>query len=313
LEDASYRADLAEGPDEVRAVWARTTDDVRLRVAVWPAARPRGTVLLFPGRTEYIEKYGRVARDLTAEGYTVAALDWRGQGLSDRLADDRLLGHVLRFTDYQHDVDAFIGVLDRMGVSGVKMLIAHSMGGCIGYRALVRGLAFKRAVFSSPMWGITIPASRKALAAMLPTVARLSGQGHRTTPGGQMIDYDSDLGFEVNPLTTDRDHFEYFARQLRGDPELALGMPSLTWLGEALSECRTLRGLPRPDVPTLIFAGSDETVVSLSDIERMHRSWPGSVFSLVDGARHELMMEAPAFRDRFFSETLAFLEGRTAA
>ena len=48
------------------------------------AARRKGTVCIFPGRTEFIEKYFEVVRDLRARGFAVAVLDWRGQGLSDR-------------------------------------------------------------------------------------------------------------------------------------------------------------------------------------------------------------------------------------
>ena len=96
MEPAPFRTDLAEGGDAVRAYWCRTADDAQLRIAVWSAPVARGTILLFPGRTEYVEKYGRVAHELTAAGYAVAAIDWRGQGFSDRLADDRLLGHVLK-------------------------------------------------------------------------------------------------------------------------------------------------------------------------------------------------------------------------
>ena len=37
-------------------------DGVTLRLAHWPAASDsRGGVLLFPGRTEYIEKYSGIA------------------------------------------------------------------------------------------------------------------------------------------------------------------------------------------------------------------------------------------------------------
>ena len=55
---APFFADLADGPPGGRAVWLRTEDGVRIRVGLWRGGE-KGTVVLLPGRTEYIEKYGR--------------------------------------------------------------------------------------------------------------------------------------------------------------------------------------------------------------------------------------------------------------
>lgn len=307
VESAPYRADLAEGPDDVHAVWAHSADGAQIRVAVWPVADARGTLLIFPGRTEYIEKYGRVARQLTGDGYTVAAVDWRGQGFADRLADDRLLGHVLRFTDYQMDVAAFLEVARSMGLPKPWTLIAHSMGGAIGLRAVNEGLPVDRVVFSAPMWGIEIPTSQRALSAVLPSLARLAGQGLRSVPGARPVIYDAETGFADNPLTTDPDHFDYFARQLAEEEQFHLGAPSMHWLGEALTECRLLRRMARPDLPVLTYVGTDEAVVSLDRIQQIHDGWPTATLRIIDGARHELMMEAPALRRQFFDGLKEFL------
>ena len=88
-------------------------------MGLWEAATgaPRGTVLLFPGRTEYVEKYGRVARDLVAAGYSVVAFDWRGQGLADRPQHRRDMGHVISFDEYRQDVSAFSPCARRLGGS----------------------------------------------------------------------------------------------------------------------------------------------------------------------------------------------------
>jgi len=53
-------------------------------VGHWTGQHVKGTVLLFPGRTEYIEKYGPAAADFLARGFATVVIDWRGQGLADR-------------------------------------------------------------------------------------------------------------------------------------------------------------------------------------------------------------------------------------
>lgn len=69
MQDAPFFTEMAQGPDDAQAFWLNTDDDVRIRVGLWrPAADvdTAGTVLLFPGRTKYIEKYGRTAADFAA-------------------------------------------------------------------------------------------------------------------------------------------------------------------------------------------------------------------------------------------------------
>ena len=87
----------------------RTADGCRLRAARWtPAGEARGTVAIFEGRGEFIEKYFETARDLLARGFAVAALDWRGQGGSERPLRNARKGHVDDFSQFERDLDAFV-------------------------------------------------------------------------------------------------------------------------------------------------------------------------------------------------------------
>ena len=140
FEPAPYHSDISRGPKGGRAVWAHTSDDVRIRVGLWPITGARGTVLIFPGRTEYIEKYSDAAREFAVRGLASLAIDWRGQGLADRATPDTKLGHVTNFDEYQRDVDAAVAVARDAGLPEPYYLFAHSMGGCIGLRSLMRGL-----------------------------------------------------------------------------------------------------------------------------------------------------------------------------
>jgi len=61
-----------------------TTDDgLGLRFARWPANRSpvRGTVIILPGRTEFIEKYFETVSDLRRRGFGVAVLDARAKAV----------------------------------------------------------------------------------------------------------------------------------------------------------------------------------------------------------------------------------------
>jgi lysophospholipase len=295
---------LAEGPPGGFARWVRSLDGVRLRAAIWPQG-DRGTVLLFPGRTEYVEKYGRAAADLAARGYASVAIDWRGQGLSDRALADPLTGHVGDFAEYQLDIQAMLGLAASAGLPQPLYLLSHSMGGCIALRALHRGLEVRAAAFCAPMWGLRLKPATRIVAQQLAAMSRLFQQSHRYAPGTSRFSYMTDAGFEGNVLTTDPEMFAWMKAQVAAVPELGLAGPSLGWLHAALVECRTLAARRSPALPAFCAVGSAERVVDPAAIHSRMADWPGGTLSVVQEAEHEILMETPAIRRGFIDSATA--------
>ena len=275
-------------------------DGVRIRVGHWPVTNAKGTVLIFPGRTEYIEKYGRTAAELTKRGYASVAIDWRGQGLADRLLENRAVGHVEVFEDYQLDIKITLSHMKRLGLPEPYHLLGHSMGGCIGLRALYDGLPVQTAVFSAPMWGIKMSPALRPIAWGLSSVSKPLGFSGIFAPGQQAETYVLRATALDNTLTSDATSFEILQQQLITHPELALGGPSLHWLNESLREMRTLSQRPSPDIPCLTFLGSDEAIVDPARIHERMGNWPRGELVILDKGRHEVLMETKALRDQVF-------------
>jgi lysophospholipase len=297
-----------DGPAGAHALWRRSADGLRLRMGIW-ASGARGTVLILPGRTETVEKYGRVAADLAAAGWGVLTLDWRGQGLSDgRPAADPSLGHVVRFAEYQRDLDALLAAAGALGAARPWMMLAHSMGGCIGLRALSRGIGVAAASFSAPMWGLPLTRATQVAARALGGAARLAGRAPRAVPGERAEFRLEEARFDDNWLTSDRDQFARMQAQVRRHRELTLGAPTLGWLVAALAEMGALSRLPSPALPAYAGVGSREKIVDPAAIAARMACWPEGRFETFPGAEHELMMEAPASRRRFLAATLALFE-----
>lgn len=312
MEEAPYFADVARGPDRVHCVWINSTDGTRLRAAYWPGG-DKGTVVLFPGRTEYVEKYGPAAIDLAHRGYSTVSIDWRGQGLADRLLDNTEVGHARDFGEFQHDAAALVATLQDLGASPPFHLMAHSMGGCIGLRTLLNDHPFDSAVFSAPMWGINLNLPLYVLARTLSVTAHAIGQGHRYVPGSSGdTSFLLDTPFKDNLLTTDAGMYDFLQNQVRTHPELSLGGPSMGWLHNALSECQVLMAAPAPDLPTLVFCGTEEAIVSKPRIQRRVANWPSAELVWIDGARHEVMMETPAMRAEFFDRSVAHFDANAS-
>lgn len=305
MQEAPLFDDVADGPPGGRAFWLATADGVRIRAALWPRAGAKGTVLLLPGRTEYIEKYGRAAADLAQRGYATVSVDVRGQGLADRALPDRMAGHVGDFADYQHDIDAVMALMDRLDLPGPRFLMTHSMGGCIGLRALARGLQVQAAVFSSPMWGISMAAWMRPVAQAISTASAWFNLSHRYAPGTGGRTYVLEVPFEGNVLTTDPDMWAYMQRQVATHPELALGGPSLGWLKAALAECQALSQMESPACPAVCSLGLAEKVVDTAPVHLRMARWPGGRLDLYPGAEHEVLMETPAARRQFYDAAAA--------
>ena len=292
LEAAPFFAEVAEGPAGVKAWWVQAEDGTRLRFGVWPEGR-KGTVLMFCGRTEYVEKYGRVAEDLANAGYGMVSFDWRGQGLADRPEHEPGVGHVLSFDEYRQDVAAFRQALEDLDVPKPWYLIGHSMGGCIGLRALYDGLPVAAAAFTGPMWGIQLSPLLKMISPLLIGGSALLGRDNQfaVTTGPWKAE-----PFDGNILTNDPDQYEYMGRQMAAHPELTLGGPSFRWVAAAEEEAEALLAMPPLDLPVVTIVGTDEVRVSIVNAEKRMATWPGGEFILLDGARHELLMESPDLR-----------------
>ncbi|MCB1367397.1 MAG: alpha/beta hydrolase, partial [Rhodobacteraceae bacterium] len=272
MEPAPYLDDIADGPKGARAWWLRARDGTRLRVGVWPAGR-KGTILMFPGRTEYIEKYSHLAGDLARQGYGMLAMDWRGQGLSDRPAHRRDMGHVVSFDEYREDVDALRAVLDQLDLPKPWFLLGHSMGGAIGLRAIYDGLPVCGVIFSSPMFGIRMSGFLKAISGAVMSLSKPLGLDKSFAPTTGPA---APMEYNDNPLTNDRDMFAYMEGQVAKHPELALGGPSIRWVNAALEETAQLMAMDPPDLPMLVILGTDERIVEAPAVHERAATWPGS-------------------------------------
>ena len=297
MPNAPLYEDILEGPKTGYSEWIQAKDKFRIRVAFWPKEDAIGTVLIFPGRNEYIEKYGRTSKKIWELGYSSLVVDWRGQGLSDRYFKNRLIGHVNEFADYQLDVEAIAKFAELKSLPKPWYLLAHSMGGTIGLRAIHNGLAVKKVVFSAPMWEI-----RMNLNYLKNNLMQIYGRNsyfaykilkleNNFVPGVDQIPYLKTAEFKNNSLTTDRDYFQFLKNQILLYPELALAGPSIKWLSTALLECQKLRKLTPPVIPCLTFSSPNDRIVSNSAIKKVLSNWNNSKHLEIGNAEHEVLME----------------------
>ena len=296
LTSAPLFDDVCPPAPEGAAFWVHASDGTRIRLGAFHAPEPKGTVLIFPGRSEYVEKYVDAAQELATRGFSSLSIDWRGQGLADRALDDPRIGHVEHFRDYQLDVAAMLKAAEHLDLPKPWFLLGHSMGGCIGLRSLLNGLDVNAVAFTGPMWGIRIAPALQPVAYVLKNLLPAIGLGHQMPPTTQAVPYVINAPFEDNTLTRDPAMWRMMQEQLEQHPNLSLGGPTIVWLREALAECNDLARQPSPNLPCIAFLGSNERIVETGRIHARMSSWPGATLEIVENAEHEILMETPAIR-----------------
>ena len=288
-----------------------TVDGMRVRVGHRaPASMPaRGTVVVLPGRAEFIEKYAETLAEVVALGFAAAILDWRGQGGSDRFLADRKRGHVVQIEDYLADLAALVARLERRGAARPFLMLAHSMGGHIGLRYLHdRPGTFVGAVMTSPMFGIRLQPTPEPLARAICAVAIRLGAAQCYALGQRDRDPDR-IAFASNRLTSCEQHFDDLLRQLAATPELALGGVTYGWLGAALRSIALTRRpgyLEAIATPVLVCQAGQERIVSNRAEAEVVRRLPRGRLVVFPEARHELLRERDPIRRQLFATFAAF-------
>lgn len=299
-------------PEDVVSGTIKTSDGAELRFARWaPPAGRKGTVCVFAGRGEMIEKYFETVRDLRDRGFAVAMIDWRGQGHSSRRLRDSRKGYVRDFADYEIDVEAFVQQVVLPDCPPPFFALAHSMGGAVMLRIAHAGKRwFDRMVLSAPM--IDLPKRRTSL---IPTallrILRLTGQGGRYVPGGS-DELVGNSSFINNPLTSDPVRYARNTAILEEDPTLGIAAPTVAWADSAFAAMRTFRGAHYPSEirqPILMLAASNDDVVSTAAIEEFAYHLRAGSHLVIAGSKHEILQEQDRYRAQFWAAFDAFVPG----
>jgi len=306
MDVAPLYEDIQGVPDGGQAFWRKCPDNTRIRVALWKGG-DKETVLIFPGRTEYIEKYGPVVREFLTRGYSVAVIDWRGQGLSDRHPTRPQMGWVVDFSDYQQDIEQMLLAVEDGGLPKATVLLTHSMGGAIGLRALLNRLNVEKVIFSAPMWGIFVEPQLRLVANLVSKFSLKLGLGSRYIPSAGPNNYVEKQKFKGNVLTNDAETYKWLQSHLAAHPQLGLGGPSCQWYNRSVSEMIDIRKNAPASHEVLVFLGSNEAIVDKEAIREIMARWPNGKLVDVEAAQHEILMEEPHVLKQFWEETDAFL------
>ncbi|MBB1268365.1 alpha/beta fold hydrolase [Shewanella sp. SR44-3] len=270
----------------------------------------RRAIVISNGRVESYLKYQELIYDCYQQGFSVYAIDHRGQGLSSRLTSNPHQGHVEKFSDYVDDLDLFINRVVQPELHNELFIIAHSMGAAIATHYIHQhpGI-FTAAVFSAPMYGIMLP---------LPTaiIKRLANKLNKTTPiidsnlvtANYVIsgkDYQA-ISFKLNQLTHSSVRYQQYRDLYQQQSQCQLGSPTNQWLSEAIDAAKASISMARESqIPILILQASKDKIVC-------NRAQNQAISGLcqrivIKGAYHEVFIEIDKLRDQALTSMFSFI------
>jgi alpha-beta hydrolase superfamily lysophospholipase len=274
--EARHDEGFLNSADHLRLFWQRFTPP-----------RPKATVVVLHGGGDHGGRYPGITAALVKAGFQAAILDFRGHGQSDGRR-----WHVDAFSEYLHDVDAFVAKLSQDGIAGDQLFVlGHSMGGLIaalwtiGHPKLVSGL-----VLSSPYLRLAMkPPAAKVFA------AKLVG---RVVP---WLPVSADI--KVAKLTSDPELQRWTDR----DP-LYGRATTPRWFEESTrAQLEALRRAGELSVPLLVLAAGADEIADVSAARSFLEAAraPDKRLVVYDGFRHEIFNEVR--RQEPIGEAVAWL------
>jgi lysophospholipase len=303
----------------MRVLTLKAPDGRHLRAGIWEPAEgtpKRAVCVLLQGHTEFLEKYGEVAEELTSRGFAVASVDWRSQGASERQRHvyGNRKAHVGNFEEY--DID--FGILINQVVSPMKLpviALAHSMGAHILLRYLHE---YQRrllcAVLTTPMLDVHLGGVAPWKVQLALTLYNLRKPSGTFLPGMEERDQMT-WPFESNLMTSDPGRYRRMQELMKAQPFLRTNGPTYGWLAAAM---RSMRRMTRPGfaekitTPLLVFGAGKDRIVSVDAVRDFAKRLPKARYVEIPKAQHEILMETDAVRAHFWQEFDTFTEEHLA-
>ena len=282
-----------------------------LRIAFWNLDSKKGTIILQSGRTEFIEKYYEVVFEFIERGFAVAMMDWRGQGLSSRKANNKRIGHIDKFETYDKDLVKVVNECFNSNCPEPFVGFGHSMGGCLMTSYFISSESIlSKCILCAPMVSVRANAVSRRIVSLLGIFENF---GLGAFPM-QKPSWDDDSGWQEesfleNALTTDEERFSRTFKFLNQFPDLGIKGITVGWLKHALKRTNDFKSMDWSSAikrPLLLLdATNDKLVNSSLNKELLGQSDLTTIVSLE--SQHEIMMEKDEIRKKAWEAIDQFL------
>lgn len=269
----------------------------------------RALIILAQGRTECIEEYFELIRDLNGQGYACAIMDWQGQGESYRFNDDNTRHHSNGFEHDIHDFECFLGQLTDLKLP--RVLVAHSMGGNIMLRYLMDHHAdFQCAYLIAPMLGLNPPWLMRYIAPFILKIMTMRGRLDRYAWGqkrwSKTLAHIAKYKVSSDPVRREKQPylFEHY-------PQLQCGGVTWGWLKSSLSSIAILHtksNVATIQTPCHIAIAGRDVVVDNKATKKVVSLVNGASYEVFHKSEHQIHIEKDEIRKKILTSMYQYIE-----
>jgi lysophospholipase len=276
---------------------------VTLRYLCIEHPHENAAVVFACGYHELFLKYGELFRELFDAGISVYCCDMRGQGFSEHLHVDTEVAHVEKWEHYVEDLSAFVDGVVRARPHRRLFVLAQSTGGAIStvwaarIHPPISGL-----ILSSPLVRNRFPLPARLMVRMLDG----AGKGRDRIPGWKPW---AATPFEENKETHSPVRHAIKMAMLARYPEVRLGGPTNHFVVQMMKLTDAARAAaPGLDVPVLVLKAEEDAYVDPAALDAFCTALRNGRKVFLEGARHEILIEVDAVRDRAIAEIRSFID-----
>ena len=278
-------------------------DNKNIRLAYWQLPKTnkecRGTVLLQQGHNEFIEKYYETIQDLIDRNFNVISFDWRGQGMSDRMINNKNKQYVEDFSIHCQDLTFIINEIIYNKFPKPLIGIGHSMGGHLLLLSQENNQdKFSSIILSAPMLGFKYEKLLFLISNLIMYFTDKESYFYLSKPN-----MGKETPFEQNDLTSDYKRYERTQKLVRKKNQIRLWGVTNAWVNAAknsLLKIRKKKWLTKIDVSVCIVNPLNDRVVCPKETIKMAKKLNNCKIINVKDCEHEILMEKDQLRAIFW-------------
>lgn len=306
-------------PEGWRFDYFSSSNGYRVRYGqVRPDGPSRGTIVVTTGYGRHIEYYYEMINNWRDRGYTVCAMDWAGQGGSDR--EDPAHPHrppTMDFGQQARILHEFTQRVVRPDRDVPAFLVSHSQGGNIALCYMHdyedrADFPYDGAILAAPLVDINTSMIPRGIFNRLVRVANRVGLDELPLPSSGKLydDFISAVFYGKEEADPERDaaHEEH----KRATECYHLGYPTAGWFAAAIASIKIVREaafLEKIKTSTLIMTPERDSLVSVRALEDAALHMPHASLVKIRNAKHGMWYDTDKVQNQIWHAAGMFTAG----
>lgn len=289
--------------------YLETTPGVKIHYYLGINPDAKASIVISHGFCEFFPKYYEIAWNLFRAGYSVFFCEHRGHGFSSREdLDDVSKVYVKSFDDYVSDFHTFVEKVVKHRMNTEKLiLLAHSMGGCIGTLVLeAYPNDFDGAVLSSPMIKMAIKGHTLWFTKLVLNITKFLPWDKKYAPGQRA--FNPGDWFSASSMSS-KARFWYVQHMREAHDEYKTFGGTYGWTRAAVKATeKVTKKLGSIKIPVLMLEAGKDTMVDNEGHRQFEQLVPQTETVIFPDSKHEIFNSTDENRQGFYVAIFEWLE-----